>query len=50
MDFDNDFARNDIIFGVHSSSSSQPYNRKNNFLILGEGSKFCLSLHYNADK
>ena len=71
--FDNDFARNVIIFGVDNSSSSHYDNRKNNFLVLGEGptygingsfgspekkfninftkanTKFCLSLHYNAD-
>ena len=35
--FDNDFARNVIIFGVDNSSSSHSDNRKNNFLILGEG-------------
>ena len=62
-----------MIFGVGNSSSSHPDNRKNDFLILGEGpafgingsfgspenkfsinntkanTKFCLSLHYNAD-
>ena len=35
--FDNDFARNVIIFGVDNSSSSHSGNRKYNFLILGEG-------------
>ena len=35
--FDNDFARNVIIFGVYKSSSSHSDNRKNNFSILGEG-------------
>ena len=33
--FDNDTARNVIIFGVDNSSSSHADNRKNNFLILG---------------
>ena len=71
--FDNDTARNVIIFGVDNSSSSHADNRKHKFLVLGEGptfgingsfgslenkfsinlnkanSKFCLSLHYNAD-
>ena len=71
--FDNDTARNAIIFGVDNSSSSHADNRKNIFLVLNEGSafgingsfgspqrkasisfskvttKFCLSLHYNAD-
>ena len=72
--FDNCFARNVIIFRVYNSSSSHVDNRKNNFLILGEGptydingsfgapeimfsinftkenTKFCLILHYDADK
>ena len=71
--FDNDFARNVIVFGVDNSSSSHADTRKNNFLVLGEGptygvnggfrspekkfsinftkanTKFCLTLHYNAD-
>ena len=32
--FDNNTARNVIIFGVDNSSSSDVDNRKNNFLIL----------------
>ena len=71
--FDNDTARNVIIFGVDNSSSSHSDNPKNSFLILSKGAsfgingtfgspekrlginctktntKFCLSLHYNAD-
>ena len=35
--FDNDFARNDVIFGVYNSLSFHTDNRKNNFLVLGEG-------------
>ena len=35
--FDNDFARNVVIFGVGNSSSSHSDHHKNNFLILGEG-------------
>ena len=35
--FDNHFATNVIIFDVDNSSSSHSDNRKNNFLILGEG-------------
>ena len=35
--FDNDFARNDAIFGVDNSLSSHSDNRKNNFLVLCEG-------------
>ena len=34
--FDNGTARNNIILGADSSSSSHSDNRKNNFLILGE--------------
>ena len=35
--FDNDSAKNIIIFGVDSIPSSHAENRKNNFLILSEG-------------
>ena len=35
--FDNDTARNVIIFGIDNSSSSHTDNPKNNFLVLGEG-------------
>ena len=35
--FDNDIARNVIIFGVDNSSSFHADNQKNNFLVLGEG-------------
>ena len=38
--FADDFARNIVIFGVDSSSSSHADNRKNNFLVLGEGPTF----------
>ena len=38
--FYNDFARNFIVFGVDNSSSSHADNRKNNFLVLGEGPTF----------
>ena len=34
--FDNEFARNVIIFGAESSSSSHFNNGKNNFLILSQ--------------
>ena len=59
MSYDNDFGRSVIIFGVDNSSPSHADNRKNNFLILDEGTtyeingspekKVCLSLHYNAN-
>ena len=35
--FGNDFTRNDVIFGVDNSSSSDADDRKNDFLVLGEG-------------
>ena len=38
--FDNDFARNVVIFGVDNSSSPHSDNHKNNFLILGEGTTY----------
>ena len=38
--FDNDTAKNVMIFGVGKSSSSHSDNRKNNILILGEGPTF----------
>ena len=71
--FNNDTARNAIIFGTDNSSSSHADNHKSNFLVLGgcpnfgingsfdspekkfsinfrkSNTKFCLSLHYNAD-
>ena len=38
--FNNDNARNVIIFGVDNISSFHADNRKNNFLVLGEGPTF----------
>ena len=35
--FGNDVFRNVVIFGVDNSSSSHTDNRKNHFLVLGEG-------------
>ena len=35
--FGNDFVRTVVIFGVDNSLSSHTYNRKNIFLVLGEG-------------
>ena len=35
--FENDFARNVIMFSVDKSSSSHTNYRENNFLVLGEG-------------
>ena len=36
MEFDNDYARNVIIFDVDNSSLSQADNLKDNFLVLGD--------------
>ena len=38
--FDNDPSKNIIIFGVDNSLSFHSGNRKDNFLILGEGLTF----------
>ena len=38
--FDNDAARNVIIFGVNISSSSHADSHENNFVVLGEGPNF----------
>ena len=38
--FNNNFARNIIIFGVNNISSSHADNRKNNFLVLCDGPTF----------
>ena len=41
--FDNSTARDVIIFGVESCSSSYVDNRKNNFLILGLGPTYVIN-------
>ena len=46
--FDNDIARNVIIFGVGNSSSSHADNCKNNILILGEGATFGISERFGS--
>ena len=38
--FGNYYAKNVIIFGFDNSSSSHADNRKNNFLVLGQGHTF----------
>ena len=45
---DNGTARNVMIFGVDSSSHSG--NRKNNFLILGEGPTFAINRSFGSPK
>ena len=46
--FDNNYARNVIIFGVDDSSSSHTNNLKNNFSILGEGDTFGVNGSFSA--
>ena len=41
--FNNDIARNVIIFGVDNSSSSHSNNHKNNFLVLCAGPTFAIT-------
>ena len=44
----NDTARNVKIFGVDNSSSSHSDNRKNNFLVLGEGPAFGINGSFDS--
>ena len=47
--FDNDFARNVIIFGVENSSSSYSDSGKNNVLILGgEGPNYGINGRFRS--
>ena len=46
--FNDDFARNFLIFGVDNSSSSHTDNRKNDILILGEGDTFGINGSFGA--
>ena len=46
--FNDDFARNVIVFGVDNSSSSHTDNLKNEFLILGEGNTFGINGSFGA--
>ena len=46
--FDNDYAKNNIIFGVDSSSSCHADNLKNNFLILGGRDTFGINGSFGA--
>ena len=46
--FDNDSARNVIIFGVDNSSSSHADNRKDNSLILVEGPTFGINGSFDS--
>ena len=44
----NDYARNVVTFGVDNSSSSHADNRKNKFLLLGEGDTFGINGSFGA--
>ena len=46
--FDNDTARYVIIFGVNKSSSSHADNRKNDFLVLSEGTTFGINGRFGS--
>ena len=46
--FGNDYPKNVIIFGVDNSSSPHTDNRKNNFLVLGEGDTFGINGSFGA--
>ena len=46
--FGNDYARNVVIFGVDTSSSSHIDNPQNKFLILGEGDTFGINGSFGA--
>ena len=46
--FDDEFARNVVIFGVDNSSSSHSDKRKNNFLILGEGPTYGINGNFGV--
>ena len=48
--FDNDTARNVIIFSVDNTSKSHSDNRKNNFMILGKGLTFGINGSFGAQK
>ena len=44
--FEDNFARNVIIFGADNSSSPHSDNRKNNFLILGQGPTYGINENF----
>ena len=48
QNFGNDFARNTAIIGVDNSSSSHGDNRKDDFLVLGEGDTFFINGSFGA--
>ena len=46
--FGNDYARNVVNFSIDNSSSSHVDNRKNKFLVLGEGDTFGINASFGA--
>ena len=46
--FDNEYARNVVIFGVDNSSLSHTDNWKYNFLVLGKGPTFGINSSHGA--
>ena len=48
--FDNEFAKNVVIFGVDNSSSSHTDNRKNNFFVLGKGPTYSINGSFSHQK
>ena len=46
--FDNDFSGNVMVFDVDNSSLFHSDNRKNNFLILGEGAAYAISESFGS--
>ena len=46
--FDNDIAKNVLIFGVDNSSLSHADNHKNKFLVLGEGLTFGINGRFGS--
>ena len=50
LSFDNDYARNVVIFYFDNNSSSHADNRKTNFLVLGERNTFGINGSFGAPK
>ena len=48
--FEDNFARNVIIFGADNSSSPHSDNRKNNFLILGQGPTYGINENFGSSE
>ena len=48
--FYNDLDRNVIIFDVDNSSSSHSDNRKNNFLVLGDGPTYGINGNFGSSE